>query len=262
MLSSFMTYEDLNGKVVLVTGASRGIGRAIAIEFARYGAKVVANYSSSEEKAMELKRAQPGIEVFKADVSKREEVKKMVNAIASSIGRVDVLVNNAGMLWLSPFEEFDEQQFERMWNVNFMGAVYVTLEALPHMKKNGGSIINIASNAGIGTAAYGTTFYAITKAALIMLTKRLAFELGRYKIRVNAIAPGWTETDMTIGGRSPEEIMQLESSFRNRSELGDVGTPEDVARLAVYLGSDYSRFMTGQVIVIDGGRIDNLTHSV
>lgn len=258
-----MPFEDLSGKVVLITGASRGLGKAMAVEFNRYGARVAANYNLSSEKALQLKDDNPGIEVFKADVSDRKQVREMVSSIVASMGKIDILVNNAGIWKLQAFEEFDEAAFERMWRVNLLGSVYTILEALPYMKKTGsGSIINIASNAGIGTAANGTTFYAVTKAALIMLTKRLAFELGQYNIRVNAIAPGWTETDLTIGGRSRDEINQLESYFRSRSELNEIGTPEDIARLAVYLGSDYSRFMTGQVIVIDGGRMDNLTHSV
>lgn len=257
-----MQFEDLSGKVVLVTGASKGLGKAMAVEFNRYGAKVAANYNASREKAQELKKDNPEIEIFKADVSDRKQVRDMIGSIIATFGRIDIIVNNAGVWKLQAFEEFDESAFERMWRVNLLGAVYATLEALPYLKKNGGSIINIASNAGVGTAANGTTLYAITKASLIMLTKRLAFELGQYGIRVNAIAPGWTKTDLTVGGRSSDEVDQLESYFRSRSELHTIGSPEDIARLAVYLGSDYSRFMTGQVIVIDGGRVDNLTHSL
>ncbi len=257
-----MAFEDLNGKVVLVTGASKGLGRAMALEFSKYGARVFANYNSSSEKALQLKKENPAIEILKADVSDRKQVAEMVSSVISSAGKIDVLVNNAGIWKLQPFEDFDEAEFERMWRVNLLGSIYTTLEALPHMKERGGSIINIASNAGIGTAANGTTLYAITKASIIMLTKRLAFELGKHNIRVNAIAPGWTKTDLTVGGKSTEEIDQLESYFRSRSEINAIGTPEDIARLAVYLGSDYSKFMTGQVIVIDGGRIDNLTHSI
>ncbi|MEM3487745.1 MAG: SDR family oxidoreductase [Conexivisphaerales archaeon] len=258
----FMQFEDLKEKVVLVTGASRGLGKAMAVEFSRHGAQVAANYNASSEKAQQLKEDNPGIEIFKADVSDRKQVRWMVNSIIKSMGRIDVIVNNAGVWKLQAFEEFDEVAFEMMWRINLLGAIYTTLEVLPYMKKNGGSIINIASNAGIGTAANGTTLYAITKASLIMLTKRLAFELGSYNIRVNAIAPGWTKTDLTVGGRSSDEIKELESYFRSRSELRAIGSPEDIARLAVYLGSDYSRFMTGQVLVIDGGRIDNLSHSI
>ena len=257
-----MAFEDLKNKVVLVTGASRGLGRAIALEFSKYGAKVAANYYSSPDKARELKSA-GNIEIFKADVSRRDEVRKMVAEVEETLGRIDVLVNNAGIWYLRRFEEFDEEEFNKMWRVNFMGMIYTTLEVLPHMKeKKRGSIINIASNAGIGTAAQGTTFYAITKAAAIILTKRLAFELGPLGIRVNAIAPGWIETDLTIGGKTPDEVNRLENSFKSKTTLGLVGRPDDVAKLAVYLGSDDSRYMTGQVIVIDGGRMDNLTHGI
>ncbi len=257
-----MAFEDLRNKVVLVTGASRGLGRAIALEFSKYGAKVAANYYSSLGKARELKNA-GNIEIFKADVSRRDEVRKMVAEVEETLGKIDILVNNAGIWYLRRFEEFDEEEFNRMWGINFMGMMYTTLEVLPHMKeKRRGSIINIASNAGIGTAAQGTTFYAITKAAAIILTKRLALELGPLGIRVNAIAPGWIETDLTIGGKTPDEVSRLEDALKSKTVLGLVGRPDDVAKLAVYLGSDDSRYMTGQVIVIDGGRVDNLTHGI
>lgn len=260
-----MAFEDLRNKVVLVTGASRGGlgGRAIALEFSKYGAKVAANYYSSPDKAMELK-SMGNIEIFKADVSRRDEVRKMVAQVEETLGKIDILVNNAGIWYLRRFEEFNEEEFNKMWRINFMGMMYTTLEVLPpHMKeKRRGSIINIASNAGIGTAAQGTTFYAITKAAAIILTKRLAFELGPIGIRVNAIAPGWIETDLTIGGKTPDEVSRLEDIFKSKTMLGLVGRPDDVAKLAVYLGSDDSRYMTGQVIVIDGGRMDNLTHGI
>lgn len=259
-----MTFEDLKGKVVLVTGASRGLGRATALEFHRYGALVAANYNRSKEAAESLKReAGDGLEIFQADVSDRAQVKAMVKEIERTLGPVDVLVNNAGVWSLFPFEEFDEAKFEVMWKTNFMASVYTSLEVVPAMKrKGGGAIVNIASNAALGTAAQGTTFYAITKAALVTLTRRLAFELGGYSIRVNAIAPGWTETDMTIGGRAPAEVKQMEESFKARTALHMIGQPEHVAKLAVYLASRDSAFMTGQVIVMDGGRIDYLMHSM
>lgn len=254
--------EELKGKVVLVTGGSRGIGREITRYFHKYGAKVAINYNSSEIEAKKLKEELGGnLEIFKANVAKRDEVNRMVKQIADTLGKIDILVNNAGIMYSMSFEEYDEEKFERMWNVNFKGMIYTTLEVLPHMKeKKQGVIVNIASNAGIGTAASGTTLYAITKASVIILTKRLAFELGKYNIRVNAIAPGWIETDMTIGGKTQKEISQLEDSFKSKTSLSMIGKPEYIAKAALFLAvADY---MTGQVIVVDGGRIDNLTHSV
>ncbi len=255
-------FDSIRGKVVLVTGGSRGIGKEISRYFHMYGAKVAINYNNSKEEAFKLKQELGNnAEIYKADVSKREEVKGMVKEIEETLGKVNILVNNAGVMYAFPFEQYDEERFNKMWDINFKGTLYTTLEVLPHMKENkGGVIINIASNAGIGTAFEGTTFYAITKAAVIMLTKRLAFELGKYNIRVNAIAPGWIETDMTVGGKSPEEIAKIEEFMKARTSLRMVGKPEYIAKLALFLAvADY---LTGQVIVIDGGRLDNLTHSV
>ncbi|MEM3222064.1 MAG: SDR family oxidoreductase, partial [Saccharolobus sp.] len=168
-----------------------------------------------------------------------------------------------GIMLLMPFEQFDEEKYEKMLRINLNGTIYVTYEFLPLLKNSkNGVIINIASNAGIGTAAEGTTFYAITKAGVIILTKRLAFELGKYGIRVNAVAPGWTETDMTLGGKSEEEIEKLRETFKNKTVLATTGKPEDIANVVLFLASDEARYITGQIIVADGGRIDNLTHSL
>lgn len=171
-------------------------------------------------------------------------------------------MNDAGLWYLKPFEKFDEVKYEKRSTVNLDGVIYTTYESLPLLKNAGNaSIVNIASNAGIGTAAEGTTFYAVTKAGVIILTRRLAFELGKYGIRVNAIAPGWIETDMMIGGKS-EEVEKLRQYFRNKTVLHTTGRPEDVAHVVSFLVSENARYITGQVIVVDGGRIDNLTHSV
>ncbi|WP_197736435.1 glucose 1-dehydrogenase [Sulfuracidifex tepidarius] len=249
------------GKVVLVTGASKGIGKAIAKAFHDEGASIAINYSSSEKQAKELKGSLERAEIFRADVSNREEVKTMVAEVERKLGKVDILVNNAGIWYLFGIEDYDESKFNRMWEINVKGVINTTLEVLPHMKeKKGGAIINIASNASLGTSAFGNTFYSLTKAAVVMLTRRMAFEFGRYNIRVNAIAPGWIETDMTIGGKTKEEIDNLEKWFKERTMLSMVGKPEYIANVALFLAE--AEYMTGQTVVVDGGRIDYLTHGI
>ncbi len=254
-----MKFSD---KVVLVTGASKGIGKAIAQAFHSQGAKVALNYMSSEKEAKQLKESLgERAETFKADVSDRSQVKLMIQEVERKLGKVDILVNNAGIWHLFGIEDYDESKFDRMWEINVKGVVNVTLEVLPHMKeKGGGTVINMASNASLGTSAFGNTFYSITKASVVMLTRRMAFEFGKYNVRVNAIAPGWVETDMTIGGKSKEEIENLEKWFRERTMLSMVGKPEYIAKVAVFLAE--AEYMTGQTIVVDGGRIDYLTHGI
>ncbi|MGC8582772.1 MAG: glucose 1-dehydrogenase [Thermoproteus sp.] len=254
---------SLSGKVALVTGASRGIGAAIARELRSRGARVAINYNSSREAAEALRRELgEGAEIFKADVSKRQEVKKMVEDVARTFGGLDIVVNNAGVMELMPFEQLDEERFDRMWYINVKGPIYVTLEALPYLKRSRGVVINIASIAGLGTALTNTTYYAVTKAAVIMLTRRLAFDLAPYGIRVNAVAPSWIETDLTTRGRTREEVERAKSDIVNRTALRSVATPSDIAKAVAFLASDEARFITGQVLVVDGGRIDYLTHSV
>jgi len=203
-----------------------------------------------------------GVLAIRCDVSRRDEVRKAVEFVRDRLGDANVLVNNAGIMHLMPFEEYNEELFNRMIDVNVKGIIYTTLEFLPQLKRTKGVIINIASNAGIGTALEGTTYYAITKAAVIILTKRMAFELGKYGIRVNAIAPGWVETDMTTANRSPEEVEKVKALVRSRTMLNMTGVPEDIANVALFLASEDARYITGQTIVADGGRIDYLTHGV
>ncbi|HLI46807.1 MAG TPA: SDR family oxidoreductase [Geobacterales bacterium] len=253
-----MNFEN---KIVLVTGGTRGIGRSIAEKFYAKGANVTIIYNSSEAEAKRLK--EKGIAVIKCDISNREEVKKCREEFERRFNRLDILVNNAGIMYLFPFENFDEEKYKRMIEVNLNGTIYVTLEFLNLLKRSiSPCIINLASNAGIGTALEGTTYYAITKAGIIILTKRLAFELGKYGIRVNAVAPGWVETDLTTMGRSIDEVERIKEMLRNRTSLKTTGKPDDIAGLVLFLASGEARYITGQIIVADGGRIDNLTHSV
>jgi len=257
----------LNGKVALVTGSSRGIGRSIAIMFAREGSKVCVNYVGSEDKAravVEEIAANGGEAIMvKADVSRPDEVRRLVETVVNTFGTIDILVNNAAVMYYGSIMDMRDEELDRMWEVNVKGVIYCCREAARYMiEKRYGKIVNVVSTAAIGTASHGTTLYALTKAAVIILTRRLAFELGPYGINVNAIAPSFVPTDMFLQGKTKEEVEAILEKRKETVSLKRIATPEDIAKVAVFLASDESSYITGQVIVIDGGRIDYLTHSL
>jgi 3-oxoacyl-[acyl-carrier protein] reductase len=255
----------LHGKVALVTGGSRGIGRAICRTFAREGAAVVVNFAAQAEKAREITAeivdAGGRAVALQADVSSRSEVDAMTAAVKEEFGVIDILVNNAGVLRSGNVLKLNEDDFDRMMDVNLKGILYLAQSVVPLMIQRGsGKIINLSSLAGLGTAVKETTPYAITKAAVISLTKRLALELGPHHINVNAIAPGFIRTEMLQFLDNDEDRARLET-LGKKAILNRVGTPEDVANVALFLASEESSFMTAQVITVDGGRMDFLTHS-
>ena len=258
-----MESGKLEGMTALITGGSKGIGKAIAELFFDERANVAINFNSSETEALKIKERLKGAEIFKADVSNRVEVHQMIEKVFGHFGSLDIIVNNAGIMDLIPFEEYDDKRVNKMFDVNVKGPIFVTLESIKYLKLSRAPVIvNIASNAGIGTAIDGTTFYSMSKAAVIALTKRLAFDLRNYHIRVNAIAPGWVETDMTTGGKDRESVLRLEEFFKARTTLSTYGLPKNISTAALFLASSDSEYMNGQVLTIDGGRIDNLTHSI
>lgn len=242
------------------------------------GARVVVNYPSPSEAAKakavtKVITKLGGIALaLQADVADYKTVRKMVQKAVGEFGGVDILVNNAGIAigrCKIPSLEFNENEYDRMWNVNVKGVLYCTRAVAPHMIRNGyGKIVNNASVVGLGTAQgpipAGTSnmsLYGSTKAAVIQLTKGIGIDLGRYGINVNAIAPGWINTDLSRHpgwGRVDEESLRY---FRKISMLRRVGEPEEVARLILFLVSDESSFITGQVITIDGGRCDLVSRS-
>lgn len=240
-------------KVVLVTGGSRGIGRAIVIEFAKKGYDVVINYISSEKKALELKQEienEYGIKALtiKADISIEEEVKKMVEEVVSTFGHIDVLVNNAGIAIDTIFEDKTVSNFRRMLDVNLIGTFLVSKYVGKYMlEKRDGSIINISSNNGIDQNYPEGLDYDASKAGVISLTKNLAIQYGPY-IRVNSIAPGWVLTDMTD---------DLDDVFRKKEEskviLNRFAKPSEIAKVAVFLASEDASYINGAVIRVDGG---------
>lgn len=251
----------LKGKIALVTGGSRGIGAQIVKEFASEGAFVYLNFNTNELKAREIEKGFQNVKALKGDVSRRQDIKGIIEEVKEEYGALDILVNNAGIMLNMPLLDYNEDQVRRMFDVNVFGTIYMTIEAAKIMKP-GSSIVNIASNAGIGTSFMNTTYYSMTKAAIINFTKRAALELSSKKIRVNGIAPGWIETDLTINARSPEETKQLRKFLEENTTIGRPGNVDDISKVALFLASDDSRYVNGQIIVVDGGRKDYLTHSI
>jgi 3-oxoacyl-[acyl-carrier protein] reductase len=256
----------LNGRVAVVTGASRGIGRAIALRLARDGAAVAINYRSSTaeaESALEQIRQAGGVSMaVRADIAAVEQVQQMAQEVRTKLGAVDILVNNAGVMMRGDLEDFDFSQMQGMRSTNVDGLVSVTRAFAPAMKERGwGRIINLTSIAAHGTSMAGTTFYAATKAAVGILTRRFAMDLGPHGVTVNGIAPGFIMTDMVHQGRSPEEVEQTRSSISAKAMMRRVGTPEDIAAAVAFLASEEASFITAQILTVDGGRMDYLTHS-
>ena len=257
---------SLAGKTALVTGASRGIGRAIALQLSSQGAAVAVNYRSRREEAEAVAgtiQAGGGTAVVvQADVSDEQEVRRMVTETAEALGSVDILVNNAGLLYAGRLLDHQESEFDQMWRTNVKGVVYASAAAAPGMIERGwGRIINLSSNAALGTSMPGTTLYAATKAAVLALTKRFALELGEHGITVNAVLPGFTKTDMTLGDKDEAAREVVERRVSELSMLRRVGEPDDIASAVTFLASDGASFMTGQYLMSDGGRFDYITHT-
>jgi 3-oxoacyl-[acyl-carrier protein] reductase len=262
------TKLKLEGKVALITGASRGIGRATAARFAEEGASVAVHYFKNSEMADEVRQtiiAAGGKAIcIQADVAQKSQVDRMVQTVVEQLGAIDILVNNAGIGKLLPILETTMADLDLMVAVNLKGTILcVQAVAKSMMARKYGRILNLSSLAGLGTTVRGTSAYAATKAGLITLTKRIAMELGPYSISVNAIAPGFiaTDTALQVGILSEAEISQRVEDTSKRAMLGRVGTPEDVANAALFLVSDEARFITAQTLTVDGGRMDFLTHS-
>lgn len=244
----------IKGKNVLITGASKGIGRAIAIKFAEQGANVAFTYLSSVEqgKALETELANKGIKAkgYRSDASDFAQADKLVADVIADFGSLDVLINNAGITMDNLLLRMTEEAWDRVMNVN-LKSCFNTVKAAtkPMMKQRSGSIINMTSVVGIKGNA-GQTNYAASKAGIIGLTKSIALEIGSRGIRCNAIAPGFIETEMTE--KLDEKTIQL---WRDAIPLKRGGKPEDVADACIFLASDMSSYITGQVIQVDGGML-------
>lgn len=244
----------LNGKVALITGATRGIGRGIALSFASNGAGVAFTYASSEDKAKALEAELQALGVkakaYKSDAANFAEAQKLIDDVAAEFGTIDVVVNNAGITRDGLLMRMTEQHWDEVINTNLKSVFNITKAVQKIMlKARYGSIINISSVVGVKGNA-GQANYAASKAGIIGFTKSIALELGSRNIRCNAIAPGFIETEMT--GALDEKVVQ---SWRDSIPLKRGGTPEDVANLTLFLASDMSAYITGQTINVCGGML-------
>ena len=246
--------KRLDNKVAIVTGASKGIGAGIAKAFGAEGAAVVVNYARDHEGAERVVREITGkggrAIAVQGDVAQRSDAQRLV-AEAKAFGRLDVLVNNAGVFSFAPFEQFSEQEFHRQFNTNVLGTFFMIEAALPAFGAEGGSIINIGSTESVADRPT-LSIYVASKSAVDGLTRVLSKEFGPRKIRVNALNPGGTETE----GAHAAGVMGTESKKQiiASTPLGRVGQPEDIARVAVFLASDDAGWLTGEIIFANGGK--------
>jgi len=250
-----------DGKVAVVTGASRGIGKAIALALAEEGCNVVVNYEKNRDKAYEvieaIKNTKGRAIAIRCNVSNRNEVETMFKTTIDEFGKVDILVNNAGIAVEAPLLETTDDIWDSTMNVNLKGVFLCTQVAARYMvQKKYGKIVNISSNSGFGVAVWGETPYAASKAGAIQLTKNAAFELGQYGINVNCVAPGAVDTDMLKGKLTDQQYRELINTKKTMSSLGILGKPEDIANTVLFFASDESRFITGKILLVDGGRRD------
>jgi 3-oxoacyl-[acyl-carrier protein] reductase len=243
----------LKGKTAVITGASKGIGAGIAVAFAREGANVVVNYarsaSDAEKVSAEVKQAGGKSLVVQADVSKQADVDKLFAATTKEFGKVDILVNNAGVYEFAPIQEVTEASYRRQFDLNVLGTLLSTQAAVKSMPE-GSSIINVSSVASL-TPPPTASVYSATKGAVDVITRTLAQELGPQKIRVNSLSPGLVETPGTrTAGASEGEFREMALA---RTPLGRIGEAEDIAKVAVFLASDDSGWITGEVLPVGGG---------
>jgi 3-oxoacyl-[acyl-carrier protein] reductase len=249
-----MENGKLNGKVAIVTGASKGIGAGIAKQLAAEGAAVVVNYASSKTDAdkvvAEITNKGGKAVAVQANVAKKAEVDHLFVESKKAFGGLDILVNNAGVYQFAPLEEATEEEFHREFNTNVLGLILATQEALKHFGPEGGSIINISSLASSLTPPTAVIYNA-TKGAVDAITRTLAKELGPRKIRVNSINPGMVVTEGAVAGGYTEGDMR--KSFEAQTPLGRIGQPHDIGPAAVFFASEDSSWITGETLLIAGG---------
>jgi NAD(P)-dependent dehydrogenase (short-subunit alcohol dehydrogenase family) len=257
-----MAWRD---QVALVTGGARGIGRATARRLAQHGVAVCVNYAAHADAANELVAEIAGAGgraiAAAADVADAGAVAAMVARTEKELGPVTILVNNAGVAWRGTLDDYDAREVARMRRVNVGGVINATRAVIGGMRQRRyGRIVNVSSIAALGTGLPGNAFYAATKAEVAILTKRFAMELGPHHITVNAVAPGFVRTDLTQGGRGASDWQATAQRFAEKTMLGRIGEPADIANAIAFLAAPDSGWITAQVLTVDGGRMDYIAH--
>ena len=241
----------LEGKVALVTGSSRGIGRATALLFAKEGAKIVVNYSKTPKEAAavaeEIKKLGSEAIVVECDVSKEDQVKSMIKQAVDHFGGLDILVNNAGVVFDEEFSEKTVEHWKRTMDVNLLGVFLCCKYAAEHLTKNSGQIVNVSSTNGVNNFGPDSMDYDASKAGVIVLTRDFAKALAP-KVRVNSVAPGWVETEMNAD--LPDDFVKEETE---QVYLKRFASPEEIAKTILFLVSDDASYVTGSTLMVDGG---------
>jgi 3-oxoacyl-[acyl-carrier protein] reductase len=252
-MSNYIT-KKLTGKIAVVTGASKGIGASIAKHLAAEGASVVVNYASSKTGAdkvvTEIASAGGKAVAVQGDVAKKADIDRLFVETKKAFGHVDILVNNAGIYEFAPLEQITEEHFHKQFNLNVLGLLLTTQEALKHFNPAGGSVVNISSLVSTLAPPFGSV-YSATKGAVDVITGSLSKELGARKIRVNAVRPGLVETEgtHTSGFTSGE----FHDEYVKNAPLGRIGQPQDIATAVTFLASDDSLWITGETLLVSGG---------
>ncbi|UYZ33826.1 SDR family oxidoreductase [Clostridium beijerinckii] len=245
--------RNLEGKVAIITGASRGIGSAIARQLSELGAKVVVNYSNNavkaEEVVEEITKSGEQAVAIKADVSNIKDVERLFSETITKFGKVDILVNNAGVILYKLLSDVTEEEFDKLFNINVKGTYFACQQAMKHMEDNG-RIINFSTSV-VGSMFPTYSVYAATKGAVEQITRQLAKEFGPKKNTINAVAPGPINTELFNVGKTDEQI----EAIRQMNSFGRIGEPDDVANAIEFLVSDKAQWITGQTLRINGGYV-------